>query len=76
MQLLQRSPRSLGRNEMSEVYLSGIALFLSGVAIGFAICNAGMKRKLEELQSEYNTLVDRDPKTGRFVKSMRQLKRD
>lgn len=61
---------------MIEVYLSGIALFLSGAAIGFAICNAGMKRKLEELQSEYDTLVDRDPKTGRFVKSMRKLKKD
>jgi hypothetical protein len=35
-----------------------------------------MKRKLEELQDEYNTLVDRDPKTGRFVKSMRKLERD
>lgn len=61
---------------MIEVYLSGIGLFLSGAMIGFAVAHAGMKRKLEDLQSEYNTLVDRDPKTGRFVKSMRQLKRD
>lgn len=61
---------------MIEVYLSGIGLFLSGAMIGFAICNAGMKRKLEELQEEYDTLVDRDPKTGRFVKSMRKLERD
>ena len=61
---------------MIEVYLSGIALFLLGAAMGYAICNAGMKRKLEELQEEYDTLVDRDPKTGRFVKSMRKLKRD
>jgi len=61
---------------MIQVYLSGIALFLSGAAVGFAIGNAGMKRKLEELQEEYHTLVDRDPKTGRFVKSMRKLERD
>jgi hypothetical protein len=62
---------------MIEVYyVSGIALFLLGAATGYALANAGMKRKLEELQSEYNTLVDRDPKTGRFVKSMRKLERD
>jgi len=61
---------------MIDVYLSGIALFLSGAAVGFALGNAGMKRRLEELQDEYNTLVDRDPKTGRFVKSMRKLERD
>lgn len=59
---------------MIEIYI--IAGFVLGAAIGFAICNAGMKRKLEELQSEYDTLVDRDPKTGRFVKSMRKLERD
>jgi hypothetical protein len=59
-----------------QVYLSGIALFLSGAVVGFALAHAGMKRKLEELQSEYSTLVDRDPKTGRFVKSMRKLERD
>ena len=61
---------------MIDVYLSGVGLFLSGAGVGFAIGNAGMKRKLEELQEEYDTLVDRDPKTGRFVKSMRKLKRD
>ena len=65
---------------MIEVYLSGIALFLivalSGAVLFFALAHAGTKRKLEELQSEYNTLVDRDPKTGRFVKSMRKLERD
>jgi hypothetical protein len=60
---------------MITVYLSGIALFLSGAVVGFALGNAGMKRKLEELQDEYDTLVDRDPKTGRFVKSMRKLER-
>jgi hypothetical protein len=61
---------------MIEAYLSGIGLFLSGAGVGFALAHAGMKRKLEDLQSEYDTLVDRDPKTGRFVKSMRKLERD
>jgi hypothetical protein len=59
---------------MIEIY--AIAGFVLGVTTGYAIANAGMKRKLEELQDEYNTLVDRDPKTGRFVKSMRKLKRE
>jgi hypothetical protein len=58
---------------MTEIYT--IACFLLGAVVGFAIGNAGMKRKLEELQDEYNTLADRDPKTGRFVKSMRKLER-
>jgi len=61
---------------MIDVIISGMALFVSGGVIGFMVGSAGMKRKLEELQEEYNTLVDRDPKTGRFVKSMRTLKRD
>lgn len=59
---------------MIEIYV--IAGFVLGAGVGFAFGNAGMKRKLEELQEEYNTLVDRDPKTGRFVKSMRKLERD
>ena len=59
---------------MIEIY--AIAGFVLGAVVGFAIGNAGMKRKLEELQDEYDTLVDRDPKTGRFVKSMRKLERD
>ena len=59
---------------MIEIYT--IAGFVLGTVTGFAIANAGMKRRLEELQSEYDTLVDRDPKTGRFVKSMRKLERD
>jgi hypothetical protein len=61
---------------MIQVYLSGIGLFLSGAVVGFSLAHAGMKRKLEELQDEYHTLIDRDPKTGRFVKSMRKLERD
>jgi len=59
---------------MSEIY--AIGGFVLGAVTSYAIANAGTKRRLEELQSEYDTLVDRDPKTGRFVKSMRQLKRD
>jgi hypothetical protein len=59
---------------MIEIY--AIGGFVLGAATSYAIANAGMKRKLEELQEEYDTLVDRDPKTGRFVKSMRKLKRD
>lgn len=61
---------------MTNLIASGMALFVFGGVIGFMIGTAGMKRKLEELQEEYDTLVDRDPKTGRFVKSMRTLKRD
>lgn len=59
---------------MIEIY--AIGGFVLGAVTSFIIANAGMKRKLEELQDEYNTLVDRDPKTGRFVKSMRKLERD
>jgi len=59
---------------MSEIY--AIGGFVLGAATSFIIANAGMKRRLEELQDEYNTLVDRDPKTGRFVKSMRKLERE
>lgn len=59
---------------MIELIIAGSAAV--GAAVGFAFGNAGMKRKLEALQDEYNTLVDRDPKTGRFVKSMRKLKHD
>jgi hypothetical protein len=59
---------------MIEIY--AIAGFVLGTATGFVIGNAGMTRRLRELQEEYDTLVDRDPKTGRFVKSMRKLERD
>lgn len=59
---------------MIEIY--AIAGFVLGAVFGYAIGNAGMTRRLRELQEEYDTLVDRDPKTGRFVKSMRKLERD
>ena len=59
---------------MSEIY--AIGGFVLGAATSFIIANAGTKRKLEELQEEYDTLVDRDPKTVLFVKSMRKLERE
>jgi hypothetical protein len=58
-----------------EVAIGAIAV-LTLVGIVLLYVNAGLRKQLEELQDEYHTLVDRDPKTGRFVKSMRTLKRD
>ena len=51
-----------------------VILTLGGIVLLWV--NAGLRKQLEDLQDEYHTLVDRDPKTGRFVKSMRTLKRD
>ena len=58
-----------------EIAVGAIALLTVG-GIYLLWLNAGLRKKLEALQDEYHTLVDRDPKTGRFVKSMRTLKRD
>ena len=58
-----------------EIAVGAIALLTVG-GIYLLWLNAGLRKKLEALQEEYHTLVDRDPKTGRFVKSMRTLKRD
>ena len=58
-----------------EVVIGAIALLTVG-GIYLLWVNAGLRKRLEALQDEYHTLVDRDPKTGRFVKSMRTLKRD
>lgn len=58
-----------------EVAIGAIAV-LTFVGIALLYVNAGLRKRLELLQDEYHTLVDRDPKTGRFVKSMRTLKRD
>ena len=58
-----------------EIAVGAIALLTVG-GIYLLWLNAGLRKKLELLQDEYHTLVDRDPKTGRFVKSMRTLKRD
>ena len=58
-----------------EIAVGAIALLTVG-GIYLLWVNAGLRKKLEALNDEYHTLVDRDPKTGRFVKSMRTLKRD
>lgn len=58
-----------------EIAVGAIAV-LTLVGIVLLYINAGLRKQLETLQDEYHTLVDRDPKTGRFVKSMRTLKRD
>ena len=58
-----------------EIAVGAIGLLTVG-GIYLLWVNAGLRKKLEALQEEYHTLVDRDPKTGRFVKSMRTLKRD
>ena len=58
-----------------EVAIGAIAV-LTLVGIALLYVNAGLRKRLDLLQDEYHTLVDRDPKTGRFVKSMRTLKRD
>ena len=61
---------------MQEDIAIGVIIGLTLVGIVLIYVNAGLRKKLDELQDEYHTLVDRDPKTGRFVKSMRTLKRD
>lgn len=61
---------------MQENIAIGIIVGLTLVGIVLLYMNAGLRKRLDELQDEYHTLVDRDPKTGRFVKSMRTLKRD
>lgn len=61
---------------MQEHIAIGIIVGLTLVGIVLLYVNAGLRKQLDELQDEYHTLVDRDPKTGRFVKSMRTLKRD
>ena len=58
-----------------EVAIGAIAV-LTLVGIALLYVTAGLRKQLEALNDEYHTLVDRDPKTGRFVKSMRTLKRD
>ena len=58
-----------------EITVGAIALLTVG-GIYLLWVNAGLRKKLDALNEEYQTLVDRDPKTGRFVKSMRTLQRD
>lgn len=61
---------------MQEDIAIGVIIGLTLVGIVLIYVNAGLRKKLDELQDEYHTILDRDPKTGRFVKSMRTLKRD
>ena len=61
---------------MQEYIALGLLAILTLGGMTLIYINAGLRKQLEELQDEYHTLVDRDPKTGRFVKSMRTLKRD
>lgn len=52
-----------------------IFAWISGACLGFAYAHRMWRKRYEALQDEYETLIDRDEK-GRFVKSMRTLKRD
>jgi hypothetical protein len=61
---------------MQEYIALGLLAILTLGGMTLIYINAGLRKQLEELQDEYHTLVDRDPKTGRFVKSMRVLKND
>ena len=55
--------------------LAMIFAWISGACLGFAYAHSKWRKRYELLQEEYGTLIDRDEK-GRFVKSMRTLKRD
>ncbi len=61
---------------MQEYIALGLIVLLTFAGSYLIYLNVGLRKKLEALQDEYHTLVDRDPKTGRFVKSMRVLKND
>ena len=50
--------------------------FVIGLGIGFMFAKRTMQARIDEIADQYNSLVDRDPKTGRFVKSMRTIKND
>ena len=48
---------------------------LLGFVFGYAACAIYLGEKIELLEEEMHLMQDRDEK-GRFVKSMRKLKRD
>jgi hypothetical protein len=50
--------------------------FVIGLCIGFMFANRMAQIRIDEISDQYNSLVDRDPKTGRFVKSMRTIKNE
>lgn len=60
---------------MVEIII-GIIVIAGSVLIGFTVGYKVRDEDYKHLLENYHTLVDRDPKTGRFVKSMRKLKHD
>ena len=54
----------------------GLIVFIGAVLLGFSAGYRIRDRDYQELLENYKTFIDRDPKTGRFVKSMRTLKHD
>ena len=52
-----------------------IFAWISGACLGFAYAHRMWRKRYNDLFDEYETLIDRD-ENGRFVKSMRTLKRD
>lgn len=48
---------------------------LVGFVFGYAVCAIYLGEKIEQLEEDMYLMQDRDEK-GRFVKSMRKLKRD
>lgn len=60
---------------MVEIII-GIAVIFGSVLVGFAVGYKVRNDDYQHLLENYHSLVDRDPKTGRFVKSMRKLKHD
>lgn len=60
---------------MVEIII-GLAVVAGSLLIGFTVGYKVRDRDYQHLLENYHTLVDRDPKTGRFVKSMRILKND
>jgi hypothetical protein len=60
---------------MVEIII-GLAIVAGSLLIGFTVGYKARDRDYQHLLENYQTLIDRDPKTGRFVKSMRTLKND
>jgi hypothetical protein len=60
---------------MVEIII-GLAIVAGSLLIGFTVGYKVRDRDYQHLLENYQTLIDRDPKTGRFVKSMRTLKND
>lgn len=54
----------------------GIVVAAGSALVGFGVGYKVRDHDYQHLLENYRTLIDRDPKTGRFVKSMRTLKND